>query len=364
MIPELQEKQRKERELNSQEPVLDIWDTELEAHQDKVPPHPGEFISFEPFLDRIKDGLREEHTWKGELPADPSEIRWQNCDSRFRKPKEFLLTRQAEGRQLDEYCQSLNPQSDTEAQQFFQKVLDKMPGRPDEEISPEGPINKWSGQLTFGSYNMGNLLRKSYVPNQAGWKWKVKDSRFHMILALINRNSVHVMTIAEAEGLSHPEYRAKLKGWHLVHSHSNSLAIGVRGGQTTTIKTLWDSEDPNRIGGREYENDPTVPGVSEQFLWYMIAEIDFGKEEEGDSAFVRRAGHQHLRVLAFHINNEAAANKCYYTSSDCGRCFLTLRDISWIILEETQTRPASDFSRISAQRRSQTAVFTYIFDDS
>jgi hypothetical protein len=45
----------------------------------------------------------------------------------------------------------------------------------------------------------------------------------------------------------------------------------------------------------------------------MIAEIDFGKEEEGDSAFVRRAGHQHLRVLAFHINNEAAANKCYYT---------------------------------------------------
>ena len=56
------------------------------------------------------------------------------------------------------------------------------------------------------------------------------------------------------------------------------MRIGVRGDQTSRVKTLFDSTHPDHEPRSFFVDDPTPLCGQEMDLWYMIAEVCFGEE--------------------------------------------------------------------------------------
>ena len=195
--------------------------------------------------------------------------------------------------------------------------------------------SQWSGQLVFAAFNLGNVKRNPHIPNRAGnWNGAIDKS---MIIELVFKCPAHIFTMSEASGIQDDDVRHRLRGWSIVQSFSGELAVGVRTNGTAVPTILFDSTNPNQVGGRDYEDDPTDPLEDEKFLWYMIVEAEFGTIEVADlrdhndprptnvvrsSGKVRRSSLERARVLVFQINNTMARERCSSTRLRLRQMFL------------------------------------------
>ena len=193
----------------------------------------------------------------------------------------------------------------------------------DTELPKTTRPNTRTTQLSVFSLNLGNLLRKpksKLAPSQLKKSDNVQDSMLFNILA---KNSSHVFCLCEADGLQRPEVQTFLSDnhWQFEQSYDRNMAVGARTGENATLTILYDTTDPRFDLHRNYKDDPTVLGAKEKYLWYMIVEVVFGTEYHPNEAGpptvsadrVTRSDLSSARILVFHMDNQAAANKPYVT---------------------------------------------------
>ncbi len=210
--------------------------------------------------------------------------------------------------------------------------------------------NVTSDRLTFAAYNLGNLGRNAwdvaawqkenpegyqqYLDNLAKPDTTYIDKTQSMLLNLLLFTPAHIVTLCESASLQEHGFRSifAAHGWTWVSSSDHNMTIMARSTQVRneaplTINILKDTSVRNmapsvRIGGTIYKSDSPHCWDENQkpTLWYMIAEIDFGREVTLDEARapatatainnrqrprVTRAGAHTVRVAVCHLHNTA-----------------------------------------------------------
>jgi hypothetical protein len=206
----------------------------------------------------------------------------------------------------------------------FEKAKQLLPGRDTKQLS-EGPVNVWSGHLSVGVFNLGNMTRMSWIYTKTSWnatmKKKSQDVEYSMLLAMLEKAPNHIILLCEGAGMERPDIKQRMQahGWITAHSEDTNMVVGARGlPETTKVTILFDSTAKDRRSGRSYADDPTLPILPEATLWYMIAEVEFGEtklpanydpadfEKVRDGDQVMRAHMSKVRVLVYHIDNKKA----------------------------------------------------------
>jgi hypothetical protein len=326
----------------SEQPMADTeqplqWDNAVVSDSTVEPsdiqPHPLRVIEFNSW-EELKTLLADEN----DFPSGSAEIRWSHGDTRMKSPLTSASNNPEDEEEPDEEedpdrssgqpTPKRGPKprdisdagvlaEDIDEEERFRRGAALLPGRPLTRIT-EDATPRWSGQLSLGVYNLGNLSRRPTV-RWGNQSCRRNDDRFNMMVELLARNSCHVMTVCEAAGLERPEFLARLRGWKLVMSYDSNMSIGVRGDDSTTVRILFDNTHPDQES-RVFSDDPTPLHGREMDLWYMIAEIFFGEEEVSEEAewgnprmrrqSIKRAGMHTVRVLVFHAHCEGARIRC------------------------------------------------------
>ena len=285
-------------------------------NEDVIPPHPRQYIDLSPHLAFLKEALNHPRN----APQRRDDITaFEHGDNRqFSTPEQLEAARirnqTALSRGIDE-----EPGDEEEAANLYRVLAEEViPGR---DIDVDAQINQWSGQLVYASLNLGDVRRRPYIPWRGGQQRSTEERS--LLVEFLRKCPAHVMCLAESSGVTDEGFRTRLRGWKFVSSYDKNLAVGVRSDGTATLDVIYDSTDPSSPGGREYEDDPTLPMAAEATLWYYIVEVGFGIIDASDhpdyqgkgskgkkgvrsSGKVHRASFDKVRVMTFVINNVKA----------------------------------------------------------
>ena len=269
------------------------------------------------FRDRTKE-LPEIEIWSA------TDVKFSHEDARQFKPGPDAVIA-ADAAKQNAKAKREEQEKWEELEAAYEKAKQLLPGRDPHQLS-EGPVNVWSGHLSIGVFNLGNMTRMSWIyTKESQWatmKRRSQDVEYSMLLAMLEKAPNHIILLCEGAGMERPDIQQRMKahGWITAHSEDTNMVVGARGlPETTKVNILFDSTAKDRRSGRSYADDPTLPILPEATLWYMIAEVDFGEtrlpgnydpadfERVRDGDQVLRAHMGKVRVLVYHINNKKAS---------------------------------------------------------
>jgi hypothetical protein len=211
----------------------------------------------------------------------------------------------------------------------------------------DSKLNTTTPQLGIAYYNMGNLCRPSHLRDESGTYTRHMDHnkydfRYNMLIKLLNRSPGTLIGVCEAEGLHTDRVRGLMPEWQLVSSHDTNLCLGVRGPKgNSSIKILVDTTSGKESvrAQRDFSDDPAGWNAhKDTTLWYMIAEVQFGKNAFNHLKFpitlpngekktkpehwgtevlhghpCTRATLPTVRILVFHVDHDSANKSCNKT---------------------------------------------------
>ena len=171
-------------------------------------------------------------------------------------------------------------------------------------------------QLGVGVFNLGDVTRKSHLPD--GYKISKAESKAHLQFLLNNWCTAILM--CEAAGCSEPSHAALFAEAGLITSFSNSgeLMLAIRGGPSTVIEVM-----EQRIMDMPGQKQDSC--ISE---WAIFRAV-FGNRTSGDPVF--KAGLQAITCCIYHIHCDTARAKMGAVQTfvagmleACARCHVDL----------------------------------------
>ena len=332
VLNDLAEKEKRQSDTAQAVQENETWE-EPQVNTSQIPPHPQESMDLLPFLDTIKELLKNP---KG-APESRHDVKWHHGDARKFLTPELLIKARAKNQEALDSFNDAHPVTQQEVNQLFDDMTTLLPGRTKGDFIAQ--VHQWSSQLVFASLNLGNLRRQAYIPQAKGGSWKNKG-RQTMLLKFLQQCPAHVMTLAEAAGIQDECVKQEWGNWNFISSWDTNLAVGTRTNRSGQCTILLDTTNPNMKGGRDFEDDPTTALNKEKYLWYMIVEVDFGVIDNTDhpdyqgtdwpstgvrpSGRVNHATYEQMRVLVFMIDNKVAAKNAHSVRLRLRQMFLDI----------------------------------------